>query len=172
MENDSIKCPYCNKKANIVKNGIIRHKDQSRQRFLCKNCNRNFYPELTLSKIDMHRQAIIMYLEGLNINEIGAILKVDRYDVRKWINKYGKNLKEIRNKRIVESMKIEEVYAVTPDEKKNAKYSHKPIYLNTGFTIIEKQDKTHITFLNGEQRYTIKFRENKEKAIKHILEPQ
>ena len=113
-----------------------------------------------------------MYLEGMNKVEIGAILKVDRYDVRRWIKKYGKDLEEIRNNRIVESMKIEEVYAVTPNESKDAEYPYKSTYHNDGFTIIEKEDKTHITFLKGKQRFTVAFRANKEKPIEHILEPE
>ena len=172
MGNHGIKCPYCNKEEDIVKNGIIKHKAKERQRFLCKNCNRNFYPEFTQSKIDKCRQAIIMYLEGMNKVEIEAILKVDRYDVRRWIKKYGKDLEEIRNNRIVESMKIEEVYAVTPNESTDAEYPYKNTYHNDGFTIIEKEDKTHITFLKGKQRFTVVFRANKEKPIEHILEPE
>lgn len=38
-------------------------------------------------------------------------------------------------------MKIEEVYAVTPNESKDAEYPYKNTYHNDGFTIIEKKIK-------------------------------
>ena len=55
---------------------------------------------------------------------------------------------------------------------KDAEYPYKNTYHNDGFTIIEKEDKTHITFLKGKQRFTVVFRANKEKPIEHILEPE
>ena len=56
MNIEKITCPYCYKSDN-VKNGKVRHKGVIRQRFLCKECNRNFYPDFTLSNLDKCRQA-------------------------------------------------------------------------------------------------------------------
>lgn len=156
IRNEKLKCPFC-ESDSIVKNGIIKAK----QRFLCKNCEKNFYPDITLLKIDKCRQAIIMYLEGLQYKEIGRILNTDRYTVREWIKKYGDNLEEIRNKRITESMRVEEIYAIVDNKNKDRTEPYKPISFNTGFTIVEKEDKTHISFLKGNQHYQIIFKERK-----------
>lgn len=166
IKDEMLKCPFCEDES-IVKNGIIKYKGGGRQRFLCKSCGQNFYPDFSLLKIDKCRQAIIMYLEGLDYTEIGKILKVDRYTVRAWIKKYGKDLDDIRNKRIIESGRIEEIHAVIIN---NNNKSNKPVAISAGFTIIEKEDKTHLAFLKKNQCHKYELMKMKEEPVEHIIE--
>ena len=141
MNIEKITCPYCYKSDN-VKNGKVRHKGVIRQRFLCKECNRNFYPDFTLSNLDKCRQAVILYLEGMAKETIAKIIKVDSATVFQWINRHGKNLDDIRNKRIVRLDEIEDVYGViknkSEDMIKNKPY--KMIPYRNNLTVIEKQE--------------------------------
>jgi len=161
---DNIKCPYCNNlvaeqidnnsniSKGIVKNGVIKYKGKERQRYLCNDCKSNFYPIFTESKIDKCRQAIIMYLEGVNIKEIGDLLKVDRGTVQVWINKCGNSisLESIRNRRRVNTTKIEGVFTISI--KKDTKDPFAQKHLDS-FSIIEKSDRTYLSFLKGNQLY-------------------
>lgn len=172
MNIEKIICPYCYKSDN-VKNGKVRHKGMLRQRFLCKECNRNFCPDFTLSNLDKRRQAFILYLEGVTKEIIAKILKVDSATVFLWIKKYGKNLDDIRNKRIVRLDEIEEVYGVIENKSddiiKNKPY--KLIPYRNNFTIIEKQDYTHITQskAHNQQKYKVQIREREEDKVQHII---
>lgn len=140
----------------IVKNGVIKYKGKERQRYLCKKCNSNFYHKFTESKIDKCRQAIIMYLEGVAINEIGDLLNVDRGSVRIWINKCGKSisLQSIRNCRMVNKTKIEGVLTVSKKKDNNDPFVQNHF---DSFSIIEKNDRTYLSFLKGDKSYKQNF---------------
>lgn len=172
MNIEKITCPYCYKSDN-VKNGKVRHKGVIRQRFLCKECNRNFYPDFTLSNLDKCRQAVILYLEGMAKETIAKIIKVDSATVFQWINRHGKNLDDIRNKRIVRLDEIEDVYGViknkSEDMIKNKPY--KLIPYRNNLTVIEKQDYTHITQskAHNQQKYKVQIRERGEDEVQHII---
>lgn len=169
---EKIICPYCGESEN-VKNGKVRHKDGIRQRFLCRKCNRNFYPNFTLPNLDKCRQAVILYLEGVSKEAIAKIIKVDSVTVSLWLKKYGKDLGDIRNKRIVRLDEIEDVYGVI-ENKSDDMIRNKPYKLipyRNNFTIIEKQDYTHITQskAHNQQKYKVQIKEREEVMVQHII---
>lgn len=172
MSMEKIVCPYCGKSEN-VKNGKVAHKDEIRQRFLCRGCNRNFYPDFTLTNLDKCRQAVILYLEGVPKETIAKIIKVDSATVFKCINKYGANLSDIRNKRIVRLDEIEDVYGIIAEKSEDMiiKKPYKLIPYRNSLTIIEKQDYTHITQskAQNQQKYKVQISKRGEEDVQHII---
>lgn len=169
---EKIICPYCGK-SEIVKNGKVKHKDKIRQRFMCKICGLNFCPDFTSIRLDKCRQAVILYLEGVSKEAIARIIKVDSVTVSLWLKRYGKNLDDIKNKRIVRLDEIEDVYGViknkSEDMIKNKPY--KLIPYRNNLTVIEKQDYTHITQskAHNQQKYKVQIRERGEEEVQHII---
>lgn len=160
--NNHPQCPFC-KSHIVVRNGrIVRRKKEvidENQRFLCKNCNKNFYYDATNAKVDKQRQALMMYLEGMHFSEIGKFLDVNRGTVKRWFNTYGINLDAIeplRNLRINETKQIEEVYAIAICNDSN---DYKRQSFNDGFIILERKNRVHISFLKENQKYTMLLRD-------------
>lgn len=141
----NVTCAYCQNSLFCVKNGVVNGK----QRYLCQKCEKNFYVDTTIAKIDKRRYAIILYLEGLDYSKIAKTLNSDRLTVERWIEKYGgENLKLIRNHRPVDSENIEGIYLVQEDLKsEKSKYKLQPF--RKGFSIIERESKTHLQVLDG-----------------------
>lgn len=162
-ENNHPHCPFCGSHTVVVKNGIIvrRKKEEvigEHQRYLCKSCMKNFYDDTTSPIEDKHRQALIMYLEGMNFSEIGKFLGVNHDTVRNWFNKYGIDLDAIqplRNLRIREIKQIEEVYAIAINDDTN---DYKPQSFNDGFIILERKNRVHISSLKENKKYAMVFR--------------
>ena len=165
-----IACPYCGKLEN-VKNGKVRHKDGTRQRFLCKKCGRSFYPDFTLTQLDKRRQAIILYLEGVSKENIARIINIDSATVFQWIKKYGNDLNDIRNRRRVELDKIEDVYGVNPKKSENKGKFYNLIPYRNNLAIIERQNCIHITQSRAPnlQKYEVQISEKKEEVVQHII---
>lgn len=159
-ENRNPQCPYCKTQTIVVKNGIILRKKKDvideEQRYLCRNCNKNFFNDTANPKVDKQRQAIMMYLEGMGFSEIGEFLDVDRSTVERWFNKFGIDITAIeplRNSKQKENRKIEEVHAIAIDNyPKNFKHQ----LFNDGFIIVERKKRVHISFLKENQKYTMK----------------
>jgi putative transposase len=96
------KCQFCNSE-NIVKNGTTRNKNETKQRFLCRNCKKTFYPEPYLNYIRNPKiitLAFDLYFKGLSLRKITDTLnqffgvKIHHETVRRWLNKFTEKMKE------------------------------------------------------------------------------
>jgi len=80
-------CPHCTSSQRQTKSG---HTRTGSQRYKCRDCQRIYtpnpkppgYPEET------KREAVRLYLEGINFRRIGRILHVNHQSVINWINSY------------------------------------------------------------------------------------
>ena len=102
-------CRKC-KSEEKVKSGITRGK----QRYKCKSCGYHYTGSEELGKpMEMKKQAIHMYIEGMGIRAIGRLLKVSNVAVLKWIRKASETIKEIAK---LEQSKVKEVRIMELDE--------------------------------------------------------
>ena len=98
-----MKCPKCTS-GSVVKNGL-RKKEQS---FLCKECGVQFTNTETQKTIINKRLATELYLEGLSLRQIAAIIGVHNTTILYWLKEFGEPLDKIKNKekcRFVEARK-------------------------------------------------------------------
>jgi len=96
------KCQFCSSE-NIVKNGSIKNKDESKQRFLCRDCNRTFYSESHLNYLKDPKiitLAFDLYFKGLSLRKITDTLnqfygvKLHHETVRRWLMKFTEKMNE------------------------------------------------------------------------------
>lgn len=163
IEYNHPQCPKCESNINVVKNGEITRRKKKEiikleQRYFCKNCDINFFKDTINTKADKHRQALMMYLEGMRYSEIGKFLDVDSGTVKKWFNTYGIDLRAIqplRNSRKKATKQIEKVFAIAVS---NDTDGYKPKSFNDGFIILEKENRVHISFLKENHKYKMELR--------------
>ena len=90
-------CPRCGAKEK-VKNGY----NKGKQRYLCKECGRNYtgtkngYPEST------KREALKYYMEGLGFRQIERLMHVSHVSVINWVKKAAEELRRVEKEKKVE----------------------------------------------------------------------
>jgi transposase-like protein len=69
------------------------------QRYKCRECARVYTPQpLPLGyAAEVKREAVRLYLEGINFRRIGRILSVNHQSVINWVNAYHASLPEARS---------------------------------------------------------------------------
>jgi transposase-like protein len=87
--------PFCNSN-HVIKGGKVR----GRQRYLCRNCNRCFFPDAKHPhprwKVE---QALRMYSNGMSMRAISRVLEVPLSTVFAWIKRRS-------NKRFIELVRL------------------------------------------------------------------
>jgi len=82
----NLSCPFCNSN-HVVKDGKVK----GRQRYLCRSCNRHFFPDAKhphpREKVE---EALRMYANGMSMRAISRVLNVPLSTVFKWIERHGK----------------------------------------------------------------------------------
>lgn len=173
MSNNHPNCPKCRNNNDVVRNGEVTRRRKKEvtgiyQRYLCKVCGLTFLPDTRIPKEDKHRQALIMYLEGMNFSQIGKLLGVEHDAVKEWFIKYNIDLNTIealRNTRTKGIGEIDEIHIYgyhniindfndsdhNTSKDSKATYSQNKIFkhsrYNIGFVILEKDEKIHISYL-------------------------
>jgi transposase len=81
-------CPYCQDSSRQVKAG--RNASGS-QRYKCQVCQRKYTPEPNAMGYaeDVRRQALQLYVDGMNFRRIGRTLGITHRTVINWVNAYG-----------------------------------------------------------------------------------
>ncbi len=84
-------CPHCQSTERQVKVG---RNPSGSQRYLCRGCGRKYTPEPKPRGYDeaTRRQALQMYVDGLNFRRIGRMLGVAHRTVINWVNAYAASL--------------------------------------------------------------------------------
>ncbi len=89
-------CKFCNSE-NIVKIGVVKNKNESKQRFLCRACKKTFYenPEFNyIRNPKIITLAFDLYFKGLSLRKITDTLnqffgvKIHHETVRRWLGKF------------------------------------------------------------------------------------
>ena len=90
------RCPRCGAKEK-VKNGYNNNK--GKQRYLCKECGRNYtgtkngYPEST------KREALKYYMEVLGFRQIERLMHVSHVSVINWVKKAAEELRRVEEEK-------------------------------------------------------------------------
>ena len=105
-------CPKCNSE-NCVKDGIVK----KRQRYRCKLCGFRHTVQHRGKSLDVKRQALELYLEGLGFRSIGRILKCSHVTVYNWIKSFGEKIKELRSDSVLEVVEIDEMHTYISSKK-------------------------------------------------------
>lgn len=86
-------CPHCQRTDQQVKAGRNR---SGSQRYLCKVCQRKYTPEPKPQGYsdEVRRQAVQMYIDGMNFRRIARILGVAHRSVINWVNAHAEHLPE------------------------------------------------------------------------------
>ena len=86
-----VTCPHCQSTKRQVKVG---RNPSGSQRYLCRGCGRKYTPEPTHQGYDeaTRREAIKLYVDGMNFRRIGRTLGVAHRTVINWVNAYAASL--------------------------------------------------------------------------------
>lgn len=78
-------CPHCQSRDQQVKAGRT---EAGSQRYLCKHCQRRYTPEPKQAGYgdDLRRQAVRLYVDGMNFRRIARHLGVNHQTVINWVN--------------------------------------------------------------------------------------
>jgi transposase-like protein len=119
-----VKCPHCSSSEQQTKSG---HTRTGSQRYKCKECQRIYtpdpkplgYPEAT------KREAVRLYLEGMNFRRIGRILSVNHQSVVNWVNSYHASLPAAEQTVAApETLEVDELFTFVGSKK--ARHSSSP----------------------------------------------
>lgn len=86
-----LRCLQCQHAGGHIKAGINA---SGSQRYLCKPCRHRYTPELRPIGYgdERHRQALQLYVDGLNFRRIGRILGGDHQTVANWAAAHARTL--------------------------------------------------------------------------------
>jgi transposase-like protein len=89
------RCAYCHSTKQQIRSGLNA---SGSQRFRCRGCDRIYTPAPSPNGYaeDVRRQAVRLYLEGMNLRRIGRILSVNHQSVTNWVNAYHDRLPAAR----------------------------------------------------------------------------
>jgi transposase-like protein len=84
-------CPYCQAQEQQVKAGRTR---AGSQRYKCQQCHRRYTPEPKEAGYgeDLRRQAVRMYIDGMNFRRIARQLGVHHQTIINWVNAHAATL--------------------------------------------------------------------------------
>lgn len=94
-------CPKCHSKKH-TKDGIVGN----RQRYKCKDCLYRYTVEQRGFSTDIKRQALVLYLQGLDYRTIARVLHCSHVTVYNWIKSHGKGVEEIRSETGIKQVNI------------------------------------------------------------------
>ncbi len=86
-----MKCPHCARIDGQLKIGF---NPSGSQRYLCKTCQRKYTPEPKLQGYaeSVHRQALALYVDGMNLRRIGRTLGIAHQTVANWVKAHAATL--------------------------------------------------------------------------------
>ena len=111
-----MKCPSC--KANTRQHKIGFTIAQS-QRYKCQHCDKRYTPEPKprgYSK-GLRKQALKVYIEGINFRRIGRLLGVHHQSVINWVNAYAEELPEAPVPEQTEAVEMDELFTYIGSKK-------------------------------------------------------
>ena len=100
------KCPKCGSKERQHKIGFTK---AGSQRYKCQGCECRYTPEPKHQGYGegIRRQAVQMYIDGINFRRIGRTLGVHHTSVMNWVNAYAATVEEAPMPDTVEIVELE-----------------------------------------------------------------
>jgi transposase-like protein len=100
-------CPYCHS-GRLCKAGF----GHGKQRYKCLDCRRHTvsFKGPKGQPLEVKRQALSLYLEGLGFRAIGRLLNVSNVSVLRWIRQFAKDLPPKDPPAIAEVVEIDELH--------------------------------------------------------------
>ena len=130
-------CPKCHSE-NFVKDGIVKGK----QRFLCKDCKYRYTVEYRGKPVEVKREALHLYLEGLGFRSIARIIGVSNVAVLYWIKSFGKEIEELqKEEKQIKVIELDELHTYINTKKTIAGF---------GLLLIELGRDSSISYLAQE----------------------
>ncbi len=124
-------CPKCHSEKH-TKDGIVGN----RQRYKCKHCQYRYTVEHRGFGSEIKRQALILYLQGLDLRTIARILHCSHVSIFNWIKSYGKDIEEIRSETGVDHISISQLNKYLAAKKHNS---------GTTLLLIDLENKSSVT---------------------------
>ncbi len=111
-----MKCPSC--KATTLQHKIGFTQARS-QRYKCQHCKKRYTPEPKLRGYpeSLRKQALKMYLDGINFRRIGRFLNVHHQSVINWVNAYAEELPDAPVPEQAENIEMNELYTFIGEKK-------------------------------------------------------
>ena len=103
-----------------------------KQRYMYKSCAYRYTVDQKGFSSDTKRQAIVLYLHGLDFRSIARILHCSHTAVHNWIKPYSKEIEEIRSEIGVEWVNIGQLKKYIATKKKGTKTALLLINLEEG----------------------------------------
>lgn len=110
------KCPKCGSEERQHKIGFTK---AGSQRYKCQECSCRYTPEPKHHGYpeETRRQAVKMYLDGINFRRIGRILGVHHTSVMNWVNAYAESVDGAPVPESAETIEMDEVYTYIGSKK-------------------------------------------------------
>jgi transposase len=110
------KCPHCQKTEHQHKTGKT---EAGTQRYRCMFCNRKYSPEPKQQGYpdEIRKQALQMYVDGMNFRRIGRHLGLHHRTVSLWVKAYAANLTDLPMPEEVKTAEMDELFTFIGDKK-------------------------------------------------------
>ena len=108
------------------------------QRLQCKKCKfrHTVITKSTAATLDIKRQALKLYLEGLGFRSIGRILKFSNVSILRWIRSYGNKLTKLQKQgKAPQEIEIDEMHTYVSKKNQNG-YGYLLIKLGKNLLIL------------------------------------
>ncbi len=110
-----VNCPKCSSE-ECTKDGIVK----GRQRYKCKSCGYRHTVQSRGKSAATKRQALELYLKGLDFRSIGRFLHCSHVAVYNWIKSFGEAAEAIRSETKVEVVEMDEMHSYISAKKTSA----------------------------------------------------
>ena len=116
-------CAYCHKTEGQIKNGL---NPSGTQRYWCRSCRRAYTPEPKVSGYEdaTRRQAVQMYVDGMNLRRIARTLGVNHQSVANWVKATAAQLPATPVPSQAETVELDELFTFV--EKKACLHHDRP----------------------------------------------
>ena len=117
-------CPTCGETTKQHRAGTNLTGTARRE---CRHCGRTYTPQPKHHGHDLalRRQALQMYVDGMNLRRIARHLSVNHQSVANWVNAAAENIappatpKERQGEETVETLELDELYTFVAEKKKS-----------------------------------------------------
>ena len=109
-------CPYCHATEQQVKAG---KNPSGSQRWKCQHCQRRYTPEPNDNGYPqgLRRQAVKLYVDGMNYRRIARHLQVDHKSIINWVKAYTDQLPEVSVPGDVNNAELDELFTFVGKKK-------------------------------------------------------
>ncbi|MCP4269439.1 MAG: IS1 family transposase [Candidatus Brocadiaceae bacterium] len=111
-----LKCPNCKAITKQSKYGFTKSHSQ---RYRCQHCQKSYTPEKKLRGYteEIRKQAIQMYIDGVNFRRIGRFLGVHHQTVINWVNAYAEEVPSAPVPDEVDNVEMDELFTFIGSKK-------------------------------------------------------